>query len=106
MVAAYSTRTGYPMNWGHHVVLFDGTFIYDFDFTRNPNPLPPPRYFDEMFKNERIRSNPSRCLKTVGAYELRVHQARDYLDYQSRRGPLKIRSARLRDLPKWGCGQK
>ena len=104
LLAAYQARVGYQTNWGHHVVLFDGKKIYDLDFTRSPDPRSPSNYFDEMFKNERTRTDRARCLKTVGTYELRIYQAQDYLDYMSRRGRMKIKATRLKDLPKWGCG--
>lgn len=105
LVAAYSARVGYRTNWGHHVVLYDGKQIYDFDFTRSPDPRRPSIYFSEMFKDAEMRASSARCLKYIGAYELRVHFARDYLDAMAKRGRLKYRTARLRDVPDWGCGK-
>lgn len=105
LVAAYSARIGYQTNWGHHVVLYDGNKIYDFDFTRSPDPRRPSIYFDEMFKDAEMRASSARCLKYIGNYQLRVHLARDYLESMARRGRLKFRTSLLRDLPEWGCGQ-
>lgn len=107
LVAAQSTRT-YPMNWGHHVVLFDGTYIYDFDFMKQPTPLTPPQYFHRQFKTEAQKARRELCDRVLGAYRLTFRPAALYLKrYANERLPsgynLEPLEKRMRDLRGWGC---
>ena len=106
LLAAYEARIGYKTNWGHHVIAYDGEFIYDLDFAASPEPIRPSAYFDAMFKSPRLRESREACLKEIGSYTLRIHGAQNFIDYQARRARSSAEEKRLRDLPKWGCGTR
>lgn len=107
MVAAQKTRT-YPQNWFHHVALYDGTFVYDFDFLKAPTPTTPPRYFHQQFKTPSHQANRALCEKVLGTYKITFRPAGLYLQRYAREKlpagyTLQPVEKRMRDLPGWGC---
>ncbi len=100
MVAAHRTRVHYTQNWFHHVVLYDGKYIYDFDFTSKPKPIEPAEYFHQMFKTEKQKTNRKSCDETLGRYEISFIPVKAQ-DSGSRYDGEQVRM--MKDIPGWGC---
>ncbi len=76
LVAAQYTRRGHNQNWYHHVVFYDGLFIYDFDFGQKPEPVSPREYIARNFVTERMHRSPGTCQRDLGQYRFSFYAAK------------------------------
>ena len=100
MVAARKTRS-YDRNWFHHVVFYDGTYIYDFDFSPKPTPIKPSEYFHQMFKTDRMKTDFAYCDKHIGRYQLTFYAMSNQSTSEDGRRPGQVK--KLPDMTGWGC---